>query len=337
MKFQAKRMSLWNLNLGWRGFVSRIVCVFIPSSEYRRKFQELIGYRYKRVVKDCYGQRKIHLGDDAQAIIGDMIKSEKPCMIGRFGTVEFSVAHHYLRNAAFRKNRDTAKKMNEASINAGFFPPSPESLARFSSEVFGIVNHADVIGVWNGALHGEEYVVNICASKARLIGINDLSPIHSDEPWTQYLEGKKVLVIHPFEKSIVSQYKKRDKLFSNPKILPEFQLITLKPVQSIAGNYEHLPYSTWFDALESTKNDIQTIDFDIALIAAGAYGMFLADYCKSLGKQSIYMGSFLQILFGIYGKRWIDEGATFINDHWVRPLPEETPPNAVKVERGCYW
>ncbi|MFW2365490.1 MAG: hypothetical protein ACN4GW_03690 [Desulforhopalus sp.] len=330
-------MSLWHLNWGWRGFISRIVCIFIPSSDYRRKFQELIGYRHKRVVREKYGQRKIHHGGEAQALIGHLIKSGQPCMIGRFGTVEFSVAHHYLRNASFRKNRDTAKLLKAASINAGFFPPTPEMLARLAVEAFGIVNHADVIGVWNGALDGEEYVVNICASKASLIGINELNPIHSDEPWSQYLEGKKVLVIHPFEKSIVQQYEKREKLFSNPKILPEFELKILKPVQSIAGNYAHLPYNDWFEALESILEEISAVDFDIALIAAGAYGMFLADYCKSIGKQSVYMGSFLQIMFGICGKRWIDEGATFINEHWVRPLPEETPPNVVKVERGCYW
>jgi len=25
------------------------------------------------------------------------------------------------------------------------------------------------------------------------------------------------------------------------------------------------------------------------------------------------------------------------NEHWVRPLPEETPQNHIKVEDGCYW
>lgn len=338
MKLQPKLISLfWNLNLSWRGLVSRIVCAFIPSPAYRRKFQELIGYKDKRIVKEYYGRRKIHFGDDAQTIIGDLIKSNKPCMVGRFGTTEFSVAYHYLRNGTFRKNRDAVKLMESISINAGFFPPTPELLARFSTEAFGIVNHADVIGVWNGPLTGEEYVLNICASKARLIGINDLSPIHSREPWSQHLQGKKVLIIHPFEKSILSQYKKRKQLFSNTKILPEFHLKTLKPVQSIAGNYRHLAYDNWFEALESTKKEIATVDFDIALIAAGAYGMFLADYCKSIGKQSIYLGSFLQLMFGIYGRRWIDEGATFMNEHWVRPLPEETPENAERVEKGCYW
>ena len=33
------------------------------------------------------------------------------------------------------------------------------------------------------------------------------------------------------------------------------------------------------------KADIKEIDFDIAIIGAGAYGMFLAQYVKSLGKK----------------------------------------------------
>lgn len=339
MKLQPKMMFLWNwnLNLNWRGLVTRIVCAFIPSQRYRRKFQELIGYSDRRVIKKYYGSRTIHHDYDAQAIISNLIKSDTPCMIGRFGTTEFKVAYHYLRNGTFRQNRDTAKLLKSASTLSGIFPPTPDLLAQFSTELFGIVNHADVMGAWNYQLKGEEYVLNICSAKAKLIDINDLSPIHSHDPWSQHLEKKKVLVIHPFAKSIIEQYKKREKLFNNPKVLPEFHCKTLKPVISFAGNHEHLPFNNWFEALESMKREIDIMDFDIALIAAGAYGMFLAEYCKSIGKQSIYLGSFLQLMFGIYGRRWIDEGATFMNEHWVRPLPEETPQNAEKVEKGCYW
>ncbi len=325
-----------SLNINWRGLVSRGVCTFIPSQVHRRKFQELIGYRHKRIVKEYYGNRKIIQGDKAQAAIVTVLECQKPCMIGRFGTNEFSTAYHYLKNTGFKRDRDTANIINKMHINAGLFPITPEYLARFSTELFGIMNNADIVGVWNANLHGEEYVLNICSAKALLIGINDLNPILSQEPWTQCLEGKKVLIIHPFEKSIVSQYRKREKLFSNQKILPNFQLMTLQPVQSIAGNYEHLPFDNWFEALDHTKRAISKLDFDIALIAAGAYGMFLTEHCKIIGKKAVYMGSFLQLLFGIYGKRWL-EGGTFINEHWVRPLPEETPRNAHKVEGGCYW
>lgn len=43
----------------------------------------------------------------------------------------------------------------------------------------------------------------------------------------------KVLVIHPFEDTIKSQYQKREKLFPGTDILPEFELKTLKAVREI--------------------------------------------------------------------------------------------------------
>ena len=45
-----------------------------------------------------------------------------------------------------------------------------------------------------------------------------------------------MLVIHPYARLIESQYEKREVLFKNADILPEFDLITVKAVQTIAGN-----------------------------------------------------------------------------------------------------
>ena len=58
-----------------------------------------------------------------------------------------------------------------------------------------------------------------------------------------------------------------------------------------------------------------------------------------MGKKAIHMGGSLQLLFGIKGKRWEDMVgyAGMMNEHWVKPLPEETPPNRTKVEDGPYW
>jgi glycerol-3-phosphate dehydrogenase len=83
------------------------------------------------------------------------------------------------------------------------------------------------------------------------------------------------------------------------------------------------------------------IDFDVAIIGCGAYGMPLASKLKNAGKQAIHLGGATQLLFGIKGNRW-ENGyptkiATFFNDAWVRASAEETPQNAYTVERGCYW
>lgn len=90
---------------------------------------------------------------------------------------------------------------------------------------------------------------------------------------------KKVLVVHPFEESIQDQYKHFDKLFPCTDILPEFELKTLKAVQT-AGSAVDPRFSTWFDALDYMCGECEKIDFDIALLGCGAYGYPLAAHIK---------------------------------------------------------
>ena len=87
------------------------------------------------------------------------------------------------------------------------------------------------------------------------------------------------------------------------------------------------------------KEEINSKDFDIALIAAGAYGLPLAAHVKSIGKQAIHIGGSLQILFGIKGNRWDSMPGInkFYNEYWTRPSPDETPKEFSGVEGSTYW
>ena len=156
-----------------------------------------------------------------------------------------------------------------------------------------------------------------------------------------YLKGKKVLVVHPFVDSIRYQYDhNRDKLFDNPDVLPEFkELLTVKAVQTISDQQDER-FDTWFDALKYMKDEISKLDFDIALIGCGAYGMCLAAHVKRMGKQAVHLAGWTQMLFGVYGERWIKDQSKYskyINDYWIRLLESEKPKGAEKVENGCYW
>ena len=186
------------------------------------------------------------------------------------------------------------------------------------------------------------------SSSCKFIHFESIYPFWVDNPWTRVLEGKKVLVIYPFSNSITSQYSRKDLLFKNKKILPDFELITYKPVQSAA--YEKVEFKTWFDALNHMKEEIGTIDFDVAILGCGAYGLPLAAHIKRMGKQAVHMGGGTQLLFGIKGARWDNNAyhysnlpqlntnySSLYNEFWVRPLPEETPSAAKLVEGACYW
>jgi hypothetical protein len=150
--------------------------------------------------------------------------------------------------------------------------------------------------------------------------------------------GRTVLVIHPFEASIRKQYEKRASLFDDQRMLPEFTLRTLKAVQSLGE--DTMGFKTWFEALDWMCTRTREITFDVALIGAGAYGLPLAAYVKGLGRKAVHLGGATQIMFGIRGRRW-DEWTIFqnlYNEHWARPLAEETLASDMRVDAGwAYW
>ena len=168
--------------------------------------------------------------------------------------------------------------------------------------------------------------------------LEDLEPIFTKNPWTKALEGKKVLVVHPFVDSITSQYQRKEKLFDN-NVLPDFDLEVIPAVQSIAG--QKTEFKDWFQALDSMKEQIAKRDFDVCILGCGAYGFPLASFVKNMGKQSIHMGGVTQLLFGIKGKRWeqyiVYPYSNLFNEYWVRPNQNETPQQSKVVEGGCYW
>ena len=81
------------------------------------------------------------------------------------------------------------------------------------------------------------------------------------------------------------------------------------------------------------------LDFDIALISAGAYSLPLANHAKKMGKVGIHAGGALQIFFGVTGQRYdnYSQVQRFLNTEWKRPFVHERPANWQEIEDGCYW
>lgn len=285
------------------------------------------------------------VGKDVQRLIANMLESNEPCMIARFGSVELQSVIDYLYPATFRNiipflrykipswgySPSTIKTMH---INAGFFPSTPRELNKFGKLVIDCIKCVDLLGSWRP----EEKFVKSYLEDKTIVPLADLEPYYFDEPWTIALQGKKVLVIHPFEDSIKKQYSNIDKLFNNKKLTPKYQLITIKAVQSIAGNKPD-NFSTWFDALDYMKAEIDKIDFDIAIIGCGAYGFPLAAYVKQIGKKAIHLGGAVQYLFGIKSNAANNNPmiSSLMNDYWINPSQKETPKGIEKVENSRYW
>lgn len=130
------------------------------------------------------------------------------------------------------------------------------------------------------------------------------------------------------------------RFLENKTVLPHFKkLLTLKAVQTNT-DVKSMPYKNWFEALKYMEDKIDNMDFDVALIGCGAYGLCLAAHVKRLGKIAIHLAGWTQTLFGVYGNRWITDQPTyakFINDFWIRPNQSERPAGFEKIENGCYW
>ena len=255
-------------------------------------------------------------------------------MAARGGATEMRCLAEHLRGQAHFS--DAIR--HDISMLSGVFSNDDASLHRFCELYHNAMLQADFLAVWD--VGAERRVAGELrrAGHTRFLRMRSLEPYYFAQPWSAALHGKKVLVVHPFAQSIQSQYERREQLFPGKDVLPEFAKLTVIPaVQGIAG--EKPPFENWFAALEHMEREMLSTDFDVALIGAGAYGLPLAAYCRSIGKQAIQTSGATQILFGIKGRRWDDHPiiGKLYNDAWVRPAQNETPAARDVVEGGSYW
>lgn len=314
---------------------------------------------YRQIVNPTFAMPECEYDrNKANEILFRELQSDKPCMISRFGSVEIGIVSNYLSvhskesllSQCYSYITDNTalpwwdelffKSMRN---NAGIFPENIDILERFSERYLQDTPLIDVLGSFN---YTEKFMP--LRSDVKYVHLECLYPFWVKHPWTLALHGKKVLVVHPFVETIKSQYNRRGLLFENKDILPEFELLTLRAVQSNAGS--EVSFTDWFEALKWMEDEMAKIDFDICILGCGAYGLPLAATAKRMGKKSIHMGGGSQLLFGIKGRRWDNNGyhwknlpqlytnySNLYNDYWVRPTLAETPKFAKKVEGACYW
>lgn len=238
------------------------------------------------------------------------------------------------------EENDYGPQLFVGESQSGISPTTVSNLDEFSLEYLRQVGNADLLinydwSVWISAL-------NFVQGKPH-------APYEAFDPlersfrggrtWLEALDGKRVLVVSPFAKSIESQYLRRRHISVVEKILPEFELITLKPPVTFAGAQTK---TSWYQELDLVRRQMDKLNFDVALTSAGAYGGPLAGYAKQLGKVGIHYGGALQLLFGISGKRWREEAYHFLHSveevkNWISPAQDERPPQPETLEGGAYW
>jgi hypothetical protein len=212
-----------------------------------------IGYRiYNRIDDEdrhlfCNYNKPILQGKDGNDLVARWIETNRPIMVSRLGSLELSCLVFYLQNSIVKRKRYPRSLIDNLSNIAGVFPAADKLLNRLSELYLECMKHADIMGVWYN-FREDRLCTDYCPD-ANLVELSCLESFRFSSPWSATLKGKKVLVVHPFSESIVRQYSNnRRLLFDDPFVLPEFELKTIKAVQSLAG--APVPFADWFEAYD---------------------------------------------------------------------------------------
>ena len=100
----------------------------------------------------------------------------------------------------------------------------------------------DLLGSWvKGESNYQKYLHD-----AKFCKLDFIEPYLSENPWSEALEGLKVLIVHPFTDSIYDQYyQNRTNIFKDKKVLPEFELKLIKAPQTLPGDSYY--FSNWLE------------------------------------------------------------------------------------------
>lgn len=310
--------------------------LYYGSDYFMRKYSSFYKYQKK------YCQQAYLENEKACKMLIEILKTDTPFVLARYGFFELSA----MRAFEFGKKKKYDIVLDNIYNCAGFFPKEIKKGQEFHNLMLDATKNLDILVASNQPY--ENYFISEYVPRNAVVIENFaiLEPWSLENPWTEALEGKKVLVVSPFSKSVEEQYQKREFLFQGTNLLPQFDLQTYQSLMTV-GDLRDERFGDWFEALEFMKEEILSKDFDVAILGCGAYGFPLAVEIKKAGKQAIHMGGVFQILFGIMGKRW--DGSRFggiekmppsikkyYNEHWTYPL-EEKPAEACKVEYGPYW
>jgi len=272
--------------------------------------------------------------------IKEIIQQNKPFFIGRIAGCELKVAYCFQQGNLF----DIVDELRELENNAGIYTQTNESLKEYTKRLIEAYEHCTVIAEWEQGgkvfAHtgsGQEYISKR-TPKTPKIDARALEPYYFKDNWMNQLKGKKILIVHPFLKTFEKQVTNLKKIFPGKSWFEDCELQFAQPPLTLAGNHEG---KDWKDHLTPFLESLrEKTDFDIALVAAGGYGMLVSDYIyKEMNKSVMYIGGALQLFFGVIGKRWFDNKdiLKLVNDDWIRPSKEEKPNNFTNVEKGCYW
>lgn len=279
--------------------------------------------------------------------IAGLLHSHAACAIGKIGTTEM-LGLEYLERwlqppwppaASWRR---PARRLYECS---GLFPVRRDIFQGWAQIYRESLGNLDVVSQWQPGMAFEgvlerQLLAKYCPSAFRA-GLSFVHLLMPKAPWLDDLTLLRWLVVSPFPKSIRHQLPRLSGLgVYSPSYRESLERRAEDTVLVPSPPFAYMVpprHRDWFQALEEMKAEMDRAkgSFDIALVGAGAWSLPLVAHAKKMGKKGMHLGGSLQLLFGIKGGRY--DGWGIYNGEWIRPLPEETPENCRRMEKGAYW
>ena len=235
--------------------------------------------------------------------------------------------------------------------NAGIYNQNEENLRKWAHLYYNAIKNSTCCFIWNHTKIEDliEQSQKILTVGVKIMSADCLDPLRTVNigvaPWTQSLHGKKVLIVSPFTDSIKQQIDKGYKLVDGDNRLfhPDQEYVFYKTFNTLGGNFVH---RNWVETFIKMIQDISILDFDIALVSCGGYGLPICDFIYSkMKKSSIYVGGVLPMLFGVTCQRYSEKN---YNPGMIRPSENEQVDVKSfhkmygyqlnnEVENKCYW
>jgi len=281
-------------------------------------------------------------------IISTALNREAPCAIGKVGTTELMGLEYLDRRIQLRwpKSASWERPAQRLYMCSGVFPVAEKTFLAWAETYRASLSLLDVVGQWQPAntylAKYEDACLHEYAPGAERCGGALVSPLQPIAPWVQELLAFRWLVITPFVETAKSQLPRLPSLGIYPTESADKLTRLRKTISFLASPpfaYMQPPQETdWMTTLNKMKSSMGKMDFDLALIGAGAWSLPLAAHAKAMGKKAIHLGGVTQLLLGIRGGRY-DQSGIYSRDNsaWRNPLPAETPINCGLMENGAYW
>lgn len=275
------------------------------------------------------------------AALTDAIGAGRPFAFGRPGFYEAAIVAHAVTAGPPYPERLRRVARDNVGIEHPGGAAGDRELDAFAWTTLGAMAACDVLGVTDAPIPGFGAALDrVLRPGVVLAGHSEADPRDALDrgvaPFTAALAGRRVLVVHPFARSIERQFARRTEVTGVREFLPDLELVTLVPPVTFAGATTG---RRWHDGLADTTAAMAALDFDVAIVGAGGYGLPLTAFARSLGRVGVHLAGATQLLFGIRGRRWADVPriAREMDDTWVSPDASELPPDPDRVEGGAYW